>query len=241
MPRPSSSKRIKASRAVSAADCDDREARLLQAAAELDNRQHCSIRAAANTHHVPKAMLRHCRSGQKSHKDAHTNHQTLTPAAETTLVNHIWRCACSGFSLMPVTICEYANTITRPVPGRFNTPAVGQAWLQGFLLHHPSLKLSWSRCLENAHFRATDKEGIQQWFSRLGEIVCEYHLSSNHIFNMDESGYRFGQGGSEQVFVPDGDKAACFKAQPGSQEMATVIECIGSGGQVLPPLVITKG
>ena len=58
---------------------------------------------------------------------------------------------------------------------------------------------------------------------------------------MDESGYRFGQGGSERVFVPDGDKAAHFKAQPGSQEMATVIECIGSGSQVLPLLVITKG
>ncbi|KAJ1022443.1 hypothetical protein NDA16_003432 [Ustilago loliicola] len=35
---------------------------------------------------------------------------------------------------------------------------------------------------------------------------------------MDESGYRFGQGGSERVLVPDGDKAALFKAQPGSQE-----------------------
>ena len=59
MPRPSSSKRTKASRAVSAADRDDREARLLQAAAELDNGQHCSVRAAANTHHVPEATLRH--------------------------------------------------------------------------------------------------------------------------------------------------------------------------------------
>ncbi|KAJ1025927.1 hypothetical protein NDA16_002553 [Ustilago loliicola] len=58
---------------------------------------------------------------------------------------------------------------------------------------------------------------------------------------MDESGYCFGQGGSERVLVPDGDKAARFKAQPGSREMATVIECIGSGGQILLPLVITKG
>ncbi|KAJ1026796.1 hypothetical protein NDA16_002093 [Ustilago loliicola] len=58
---------------------------------------------------------------------------------------------------------------------------------------------------------------------------------------MDKSGYRFSQGGSERVLVPDGDKAALFKAQLGSREMATVIECIGSGGQVFPAMIITKG
>ncbi|SJX64480.1 related to transposase [Sporisorium reilianum f. sp. reilianum] len=51
----------------------------------------------------------------------------------------------------------------------------------------------------------------------------------------------FGQGASERVVVPSGDLASRFRAQPGTQESATVIECIGSSGQVLPPLIITKG
>lgn len=241
MARPSSSKRTRSSRASSAADRDDREARLRQAASELESGQHSSVRAAAKAHNVPEASLRHRQSGRRSHKDAHADQQTLTPAAESALADHIRRCASSGFPLTPATIREYANTITRPVPGRIDTPAVGKAWLQGFLLRHPSLKSAWSRCLENARLRSTDEEGIRQWFSRLDEIVREFHVSSNNIFNMDESGYRFGQGGSVRVLVPAGDKAARFKAQPGSREMATVIECIGSGGQVLPAVVITKG
>ena len=58
---------------------------------------------------------------------------------------------------------------------------------------------------------------------------------------MDETRFLIGAGGSERVLVPDGDPASRFKMQPGSQEWASVVECIGSGGQVLPPLVITKG
>ena len=50
-----------------------------------------------------------------------------------------------------------------------------------------------------------------------------------------------GCGGIEQVVVPAGDQTACFKAQLGNQEWATAVECVGSGGQVLPPLIITKG
>lgn len=69
----------------------------------------------------------------------------------------------------------------------------------------------------------------------------DYGVQSGAIYNMDKTGFMVGQGGSEHILVPDGDKAARFKAQLGSREWASVIECIGSAGQVLPPLVITKG
>ncbi|KAJ1030581.1 hypothetical protein NDA16_001490 [Ustilago loliicola] len=58
---------------------------------------------------------------------------------------------------------------------------------------------------------------------------------------MDEIGFTFGQGGSQRVLVPNDDPASRFKAQPDTRENATVIKCIGSGSQVLPPLVITRG
>ncbi|SPO28681.1 related to transposase [Ustilago trichophora] len=58
---------------------------------------------------------------------------------------------------------------------------------------------------------------------------------------MDETGFMFGQAGSERIIVPSGKPAARYKAQPGTRESATIIECIGSSGQVLSPLIITKG
>ena len=58
---------------------------------------------------------------------------------------------------------------------------------------------------------------------------------------MEETGFIFGQAASKWVVVPAGDPTNWFKAQPGTWESATVIKCIGSGGQVLPLLIITKG
>ncbi|SJX61423.1 related to transposase [Sporisorium reilianum f. sp. reilianum] len=56
---------------------------------------------------------------------------------------------------------------------------------------------------------------------------------------MDETGFMFGIGAKQHVVIPKGH--ARFKGVPGNQQSATVIECIGSGGQVLPPLVINAG
>lgn len=58
---------------------------------------------------------------------------------------------------------------------------------------------------------------------------------------MDKTGFMFGQSSSQCVLVPAGDPASRFKAQPGNWESATVVECIGSRGQVLPPLIIMWG
>ena len=55
---------------------------------------------------------------------------------------------------------------------------------------------------------------------------------------MDKTGFMFGQGGTQHILIPEGNPASWFKAQPGNQESATVIEYIGSSGQVLPPLII---
>lgn len=71
--------------------------------------------------------------------------------------------------------------------------------------------------------------------------MCEYGIASTNIYNMDKTGFQCGIGGSKRVVVTSGNPAAQFKAQLGSQKWATVIECIGSGGQVLLLLIITKG
>jgi hypothetical protein len=167
--------------------------------------------------------------------------QSLSPASKTALVEYIQRCSCSGFLLTPAHVRSYANTIARPVPGQPGPIKVGQGWIRNFLLRHPDIKLSWLRCLDNARLKATDEAGIRSWFDRLADIFREYGVASTNILNMDKTGCPFRQTVSERVLVPDGDQAARFKLQATNREMATAIKCIGSGGQVLPPLIITRG
>ncbi|SPO31976.1 related to transposase [Ustilago trichophora] len=199
MTTPSISKRSTASRAARAADCDQQEARLQQAAAELGNGTFSSIRKAAAANSVPESTLRGRLSGVLTIREGHASMQALTPAAETALLEHIRRCACSGFPLTPAQIRDYANTVSRGIPGCTDAPDVGRNWLQGFLLWHPSIRSHWSRCLDNARLTGTDANGIQAWYQQLGRIVNEYSVLSTNIYNMDETGFRFGQGGSEQI------------------------------------------
>ncbi|SPO23066.1 related to transposases [Ustilago trichophora] len=235
------SKRSVAFRAASAADRDTREVRLQQASSELDNGQHDSIRQAAAANNVPEASLRHRRKGRQPKAWAQNNQQRLTPTKESGLLEFIRRRACSGFALTPALLREHASNIICSNPARCQAPDVTHTWLQAFLLRHPTIRSHWSRCLDNAWLSGATETVIQEWFNRLAEIMREYHVASTNVFNMDETGFMFGQAGSERIIVPSGEPAARYKAQPGTRESATIIECIGSGGQVLSPLIITKG
>ena len=241
MPRNPSSKRSPTVRARSAAARDEKEARLQLALAEWTAGQHENISKAAAAHGVARQTLADRLKGWTSKKQAQNSQQALPPAAETALVEHIRHCAAGGFPLNPADVHVAAQGLAHGSSAGSGTTKLGHDWLSGFLLRHPAIKSCWSRCLENACVRSTDSKGIWKWFNRLLEAVQEYRISPNLIFNMDETGFLFGQGGSQRVLVPAGDPASRFKAQPGNRESATVIECIGSGGQVLPPMIITRG
>ncbi|SJX64778.1 related to transposase [Sporisorium reilianum f. sp. reilianum] len=224
-----------------AADCDTKEEKIQQALAELEAGQHASISAAAASHGIAKTTLYDWSKGVQAKKDAQTNQQALLPAVESILIDHIHRCSATGFPLNPADVCDFALTLKESEAAGLAMEKISVSWMQSFLLWHPELKSMWPRCLENAHVRGTDKQTIQEWFSHFQEIITEYRISSNNIFNMDETGFVFGLGSLQHVIVPGGDPAGQFKAQPGNRQNTTVIEAISSGGQVLPPLIITKG
>ncbi|SJX66004.1 related to transposase [Sporisorium reilianum f. sp. reilianum] len=211
------------------------------AADELDNGQHDSLQKAAAAHNVPEATLRHRRKGRHTKKDAHADQQALPPVAETALVERIRHCGYSGFLLMPALIREYANDAIHAIPGRLDPVNVSASWLQAFLVRHPLIRSHWLRYLDNARFMGATEEVVRHWFVGLGEVMCDFHVVLTNIFNMDKTGFMFSQGASKHVVVASGDPASRFKAQPGTRESATFIKCIGSGRQVLPPLIITKG
>ncbi|SJX64987.1 related to transposase [Sporisorium reilianum f. sp. reilianum] len=224
-----------------AADRDTKEDKVQQALAELEADQHASISAAAAFHGVAKTMLYNQLKGVQAKKDAQTNQQALLLAAESILVNHIRRCSATSFLLNPADVCNFALTLKEGEAASSATEKISVSWLQSFLLRHPELKSTWSWCLENARVRGTDEQAIRDWFTRFQEIIMEYRISSNNIFNMDETGFVFDLSGSQHVIVPGSDLAGWFKAQPGNRQNATVIKVIGSRGQVLLPLIITKG
>ncbi|SJX66463.1 related to transposase [Sporisorium reilianum f. sp. reilianum] len=228
-------------RTKSAAQQDQKEACLQQAAEEYCNGQHPSICKAAAAHDIHEASLHHQMEGRHPKKDAQASQQRLPPEVEAGLIEYIRHHAYSGYPLTPTLVHQYATTLMHRVPGHSQAPEVTHTWLQSFLIRHPVIQTHWSCCLDNARLMGATEDNIRQWYNKLAEIMHNFGIASTDVFNMDETGFIFGQAGSEHVVIPSGDLASWFKAQPGTQELATIVKCIRSGGQVLLPLIITKG
>ncbi|SJX65783.1 related to transposase [Sporisorium reilianum f. sp. reilianum] len=224
-----------------AAACNDHEEKIQCALAELEDGQHASIGTVAAAHGIAKSTLHDRSKGKQSWQDTHTSQQALLLLNETALLNHIRRCATGGFPLNPVDVWDFTEYLACGGSSNSGVVKLGHNWVSSFLNRHLLIQSTWSRCLENARIRGTDKDNIRQWFGRLQEVITEYKILSNDIFNMDETGFVFGLSGSQHVIIPGGNPASRFKAQPGNCQNTTVIEAISSGDQVLLPLIIMKG
>ncbi|CBQ72315.1 related to transposase [Sporisorium reilianum SRZ2] len=139
--------------------------------------------------------------GYHTKKDGHTAQQALPPEAETALVQLIRRSALTGFPLTPTHIREHANDVARGVPGHPEPINIGEHWMQAFLIRHLSIHSHWSRCLDNARLTGATEEVVRDSFNCLGEAMHEFRVASTNVFNMDETGFMFGQAASERVVL----------------------------------------
>ena len=73
-----------------------------------------------------------------------------------------------------------------------------------------------------------------------GGIITEYHILSENIYNMDETGFNISDFESRQAVVDTTVKSR-YQAQPGRQEWVTAVECICADGSSIPPLIIFNG
>ncbi|CDU24665.1 related to transposase [Sporisorium scitamineum] len=241
MPQTLGKKHSHAGHTKSAAACDDHEEKIQHALVKLEAGQHASISAVAAFHGVPKSMLHDHSKGMMAKHNAHIAQHTLLLASKTTLLYHIHCCAAGGFPLKPADVQEFAQELAHSGTSNLGVVKLGHNWVSSFLIWHLSINPTWSRCLENTQTRGTDEESIWKWFGWLQEVIMEYKISSNNIFNIDETGFVFGLCSSQHVIMPGSYPASRFKAQLGNHQSATVIKAISSRGQVLPPLIITKG
>lgn len=141
MPAATKYPRNKASRAATAAEWEEKEAHLQQAAAEYNAGEHQSLGAAAAANHVPEATLRHRLKGRKPKRDAATDLQALSPASESALVDFIRGSSAGAFLLAPLMSAAMQN----PSLGVF----LGARRLSALAV--PGCKVSSSGILNSAH------------------------------------------------------------------------------------------
>ena len=73
------------------------------------------------------------------------------------------------------------------------------------------------------------------------KVIEEYDVSSENMYNMDESGFSIGEVEASKCIINADIRQKFQKAKPGHQEWVTSVECICADGTAIPPLIIFKG
>ena len=91
--------------------------------------------------------------------------------------------------------------------------------------------------LEKAQARALNQSAIAEFFDVLTEVITEYNIQPENIYNMDKKGIQLGIGTKATVLI-DRDQKTAYSIEDGNRELITVIEAICADGSILHPSVI---
>jgi hypothetical protein len=199
-----------------------------------DGRPKLSLRKAAGPEgfQVPRSTLTNRFNGIRTRKEAHAHQQNLAPAQEGVLVEWIKVMGRRGVPFTQRALQDFASDICgKPV---------GDSWPKRFLARHPDLKVKWTTSLERCRAQSLNPTVVHEYFSLLQDLINEYQIKPENIYNMDEKGVQLGIGSRVAALV-DRDQKTAYQLEDGNRELITVIETICADGTALRPSVIFQG
>jgi hypothetical protein len=199
---------------------------------EPDDIQQLSIRRAADAYDVPRTTLRSCMNGLRTRAEAHIEQQNLSPAEEEILVEWAKVQSHRRIPMTYFTLTKYASEISgKPI---------GESWPKRFLTRHKDLKVKATMGLEKCRAKALNPTAVRGFYDILEDIVAEFNITPENMWNMDEKGVQLGIGAKVAAII-DHDQATVYSVEDGNCELVTIIEAVCADGTALIPLVIFQG
>ncbi|OAA33854.1 DDE superfamily endonuclease, CENP-B-like protein [Metarhizium rileyi] len=120
-------------------------------------------------------------------------------------------------------------------------PKVGKNWITEFVKRHRTLFSCLSRKYNYERALSENSEIIFSWFKLVENTIKKYGITSDDIYNFDESGFAMGISSIQRIITSAEYYVKRDILQSGNREWVTAIECIGANGIVFPPYIIFKG
>ena len=197
-----------------------------------NGRTRLSLQQAARDYGVSRTTLTARYNGRETRKEAHVKEQKLSKEEEDVLIAWIKVMGRRGIPFTPALVQEYASELAGE--------PVGETWLRRFAARHPDVKLRWTTGLESCRAQALNRTVVREYFHLIHELIAQYHIPAENIYNMDEKGLLLGIGERTRVFV-DRTQKTINQVEDGNRELVTVIECVSADGTALKPSVIYQG
>ncbi|KAG0153305.1 hypothetical protein PDIDSM_5155 [Penicillium digitatum] len=192
----------------------DIEKQLQLALDSLSEQTKPNITKTAREFAVPMHRLRRRWKGGKSLFQRAPNGRKLNPEQEQALCDYMDYFDTVGVSINRRQIAIAADSIlendhTDPTTP---TPQIGAHWLPRFLKRHPEYYVRRRRSLDIERATALDKSVVERWFKDYKQVITEFGICQQDIYNFDETGFQIGVG-RDQFIITRHPKRSYLTAQ----------------------------
>ncbi|EED17233.1 conserved hypothetical protein [Talaromyces stipitatus ATCC 10500] len=205
------------------------EGRLSLAIDALNNEKITKLRDAARTFDVSLTTLRRRLKGSVPAHNAGITRRKMTPTEEAVLRGWVFSLERRGVPPRQHMLHEMANIL---LAQRDPTKIPEK--------RQPDLKAKFARRLSYSRALCEDPVVIGGFFEEIKQLKEEYGIADEDIYNFDETGFAMGISSTAKVICSSDRSGKPSLIQPGNREWVTVVECVGSTGTVVPPLIIFK-
>ena len=211
------------------------EDRINEALDSIHDGWYSNCTAAANAYDVPVRRLQRRWNGCNSKSTRDASNKALTEAQEQAIREYISRLDRINMSARPRMIVGAANYLIR-----FENRVVGHQWLSRFLKRNPDFHVRKQKSLAAERKNSHSVADMKDYFDKLERAMKEKGITEVDVWNMDETGFRIGCERAHYVVTLDPIKPLRM-TDPDNRDYITSVECISSGGAVIPPLIIISG
>ena len=94
--------------------------------------------------------------------------------------------------------------------------------------------------LEWCHAQGLNPTVVAEYYALLKELIDEYNIPYENIYNMDEKGIQLGIGMRVAALV-DWDQQVAYQIEDGNRELITIIEIVCADGSSIQLSVVVQG
>ena len=217
----------------------EQEGRLLLAIKAIKDGRYPSAAAAARSFDLPVSTLKARLNGREAASEKRHNRFLFSEVAEQSIEKWLLDMDTRGAALTLPMLRDMANLLLRAQKTIPST--VGRDWASHFVKRHPNLSTRLSRKYDYQRALSEDPRIIKPWFDLVQNTIEKWGITSDDIFNFDESGFAMGVGTTQRIITSAEYHGKRSLLQAGNREWVTSIECIRADGSVHPPLFVFKG
>jgi hypothetical protein len=169
----------------------EQEGRILLAIKAIQNRRFTSVAAAARSFEVPRSTLQDRMKGITSWSDTRAIGHKFTQLEEESIQDWLISMDHRGAALTIAMLRDIANLLLKN-RGEHTPQTVSKNWPTQYIKRHPELSSRFSRRYDYKRTLIEDPKTIIEWFKVVKRTIAHYGITSDDIYNFNESGFAMG-------------------------------------------------